>query len=122
MKRIVTILTVVIFVLVAVAAFGTDQTAPAPSEKKAETKYMTVKGEVVGVDPVQKTITIKGKKKGDVVLSTTDKTKVLINNEKKSLEDVKVGDTASARYKVEGAKNIATKIKVTPKASTPGYK
>ncbi len=116
MKRLFAILTSVIFVLVAVAVFAADQTTPAPAEKKVETKYMTVKGEVVAVDPVQKTITIKGKRKGDVVLTTTDRTKIMIGKDKKSLQDVKVGDTATARYKIEGDKNIATQITVTPKA------
>lgn len=116
MKKVVAFVIVMLFTLT-VLAFAQQATQPAPAapaEKKAPTSYLSVKGEVTAVDPAMNTITIKSKKQ-EVQLTVTDKTKVLIGKEKKSLADVKVGDAAIARYKKENGKNIATSINVTPK-------
>lgn len=115
MKRIIALLTVAIFVLTVGIAFAEQATQPAPApEKKAPTKYLSVKGEVTAVDPATNSLTIKSKKQ-EVQLSVTDKTKIMIGKEKKSLADVKVGDAATAKYKKEKDKNVATSINVTPK-------
>lgn len=126
MKKVIALVTVMLFVLTAIAfaqqatqpaapaAPEKKEAAPAPAEKKAPTKYLSVKGEVTAVDPAQNSITIKSKKQ-EIQLTVTDKTKVMIGKEKKSLADVKVGDTATAKYKKEKDKNVATSINVTPK-------
>ncbi|MCX7793000.1 MAG: hypothetical protein N2257_01130 [Thermodesulfovibrionales bacterium] len=120
MKKFLILLSVMLFALTATIAFAQQATVPAAPEKKetapapAPTKYLSVKGEVTAVDPAKNSITIKSKRQ-EVQLTVTDKTKVMINKEKKSLGDVKVGDSATARYKKENEKNIATSINVTPK-------
>ncbi len=115
MKRVIALMAVVIFALTVGMAFAEEAAKP-EAPKKAPTKYSTVKGEVTAVDPAANSIIIKSKRQ-EVELSVTDKTKVMINKERKSLADVKVGDTATARYKKDQDKNVATSINVTPKGA-----
>ncbi len=75
-------------------------------EKKYATKAMHVTGEVTAVDLVAKTLTIKGEK-GEVVLTTTDKTKFAKG---KTLADVKVGDNLTAKYVEKDGKMMAWKV------------
>jgi len=72
----------------------------------------SVTGEVLAVDANAKTLTVKGPKKGEVALSVTEKTKVVEGTEKKSLEDVKVGNKVSATYTEAEGKNTASKIEI----------
>jgi Cu/Ag efflux protein CusF len=120
-KRSIALIVAILFALTVGIAFAEQAQQPAapekaaPAEKKAPaTKYLSVKGEVTAVDPAANSITIKSKKQ-EVQLTVTDKTKVMIGKEKKSLADVKVGDAAVAKYKKEKDKNVATSINVTPK-------
>jgi hypothetical protein len=75
-------------------------------EKKHATKAMYVTGEVTAVDAAAKTLTIKGEK-GEVVLTTTDKTKFAKG---KTLADVKVGDKLSAKYSEKDGNMMAWKV------------
>lgn len=75
-------------------------------EKKHSMKAMHVTGEVTAVDAAANTLTIKGKQ-GEVVLTTTDKTKFA---EGKTLADVKVGDKLSAKYSEKDGKMMAWKV------------
>jgi hypothetical protein len=75
-------------------------------EKKHSTKAMLVSGEVTAVDAAANKLTIKGKK-GEVVLTTTDKTKFA---EGKTLADVKVGDKLSVKYSEKEGKMMAWKV------------
>ena len=75
-------------------------------EKTHATKAMHVTGEVTAVDAAANTLTIKGKN-GEVVLTTTDKTKFA---EGKTLADVKVGDKLSAEYSEKDGKMMAWKV------------
>ncbi len=75
-------------------------------EKRHATKAMHVTGEVTAVDAAANTLTIKGKK-GEVVLTTTDKTKFA---EGKTLADVKVGDKLTAKYSEKDGKMMAWKV------------
>ncbi len=75
-------------------------------EKKHSTKAMHVTGEVTAVDAAANTLTIKGKQ-GEVVLTTTDKTKFA---EGKSLADVKVGDKLTAKYSEKDGNMMAWKV------------
>ena len=75
-------------------------------EKRHATKAMHVTGEVTAVDAAANTLTIKGKK-GEVMLTTTDKTKFAKG---KTLADVKVGDKLSAKYSEKDGKMMAWKV------------
>ena len=75
-------------------------------ERKHATKAMHVSGEVTAVDAAAKTLSIKGKK-GEVALTTTDKTRFA---EGKTLADVKVGDKLAAKYSEKDGKMMAWKV------------
>lgn len=75
-------------------------------EKKHATKAMHVSGEVTAVDAAAKTLTIKGEK-GEVVLTTTDKTRFAKG---KTIADVKVGDKLTAKYSEKDGKMMAWKV------------
>jgi ribosomal protein S1 len=105
MKKAIAIIVSALFVLsVAGLSFAAEKKAPA--EKKA--KVHTVTGEVVAVDAAAMTVTVKGRK-GEVALSTTDKTKFAKG---KSLADVKVGEKATVKYVEEDGKNTAKSVMV----------
>lgn len=74
--------------------------------KKHEEKAMHVTGVVTAVDAAAKTLTIKGEK-GEVVLTTSDKTKFAKG---KTLANVKVGDILSAKYSEKDGKMMAWKV------------
>ncbi|MDH4230786.1 MAG: hypothetical protein OEW04_02020 [Nitrospirota bacterium] len=81
----------------------------AAPEKKAAKKQVT--GEVTAIDAKANTLTVKGKK-GDVTVSTTDKTKVVAGKDAKTLADVKTGDKVTVKYTEAEGKNVATKIAI----------
>lgn len=98
MKRILTLL---VALTVAVAFGGMTFAAeekkaaePAKAEAKNPCAAKTVakgRGEVTAVDANAKTITVKTKK-GEVVISISDASKITVDKQTKSLADVKVGD------------------------------
>lgn len=113
MKKAIAIVVSVLFVLsVAGLSFAEEQkAAPAEKkeakvEKKVKAKVNAVTGEVVAVDAKAMTLTVKGKK-GEVVLSTDDKTKFAKG---KTLADVKVGDKATAKYTETDGKMVAKSV------------
>jgi len=85
-------------------AVKAEKVAPA---KKAVKKQVT--GEVTAVDA--KTLTVKGKK-GDVTISTDDKTMVMAGKDKKTLADVKAGDKVTVKYTEADGKNVAAKVAI----------
>jgi len=117
MKKTIAIIVSVLFVLsVAGFALAAEKKGPkgepgatTPVEMLSMKEIHHVTGVVTAVDVTAKTLTIKGKK-GEVVLTTTDKTK---HPEGKTLADVKVGDKLTAEYKERDGKRIA--LKVMPK-------
>lgn len=126
MKKAIAIIVAVLFVfaLTSISFAAEKKAAPAPmekkeaspakvEEKKAPEKVMSVTGDVVAVDAKAMTLTVKGKK-GDVALSTNDKTTVKMGKEKKALADVKVGDKAKVKYTEVDGKNIAKSIAIKP--------
>ena len=99
MKKALAIIVSVLFVLSVVGlSFAND--------KQHAEKDMYVSGEVAAVDVAANTLTIKGKK-GEVVLTATDKTKFA---EGMTLADVKVGDKLSAKYSEKDGKMMAWEV------------
>jgi hypothetical protein len=98
MKKALAIIVSLIFVLSVVGLSFAE-------EKKHE-KAMHVTGVVTAVDTVAKTLTIKGEK-GEVVLTTTDKTKFAKG---RTLDNVKIGDMLSAKYSEKDGKMMAWKV------------
>ncbi len=126
MKKAIAIIVAVLFVfaLTSISFAAEKKAAPAPvekkeaapvkaEEKKAPEKVMSVTGDVVAVDAKAMTLTVKGKK-GDVALSTNDKTTVKMGKEKKALADVKVGDKVKVKYTEVDGKNIAKSVAIKP--------
>lgn len=126
MKKAIAIILAVLFVfaVTSISIAAEKKAAPAPmekkeaapvkaEEKKAPEKVMSVTGDVVAVDAKAMTLTVKGKK-GDVALSTNDKTTVKMGKEKKALADVKVGDKVKVKYTEVDGKNIAKSVAIKP--------
>ena len=116
MKKAIAIIVAVLFVfaLTSISFAAEKEAAPVKAEeKKAPEKVMSVTGDVVAVDAKAMTLTVKGKK-GDVALSTTDKTTVKMGKEKKALADVKVGDKVKVKYTAVDGKNVAKSIAIKP--------
>jgi len=114
-KKAIAIIVSVIFVLsLAGLSFATDKAAPMSiakaeksMEKKAPAKIRRVTGNVMSFDA--SSITVKGRK-GNVTATISDKTKVKMNKEKKTLADVKVGDKVTLRYAEADGSNTARTI------------
>ena len=126
MKKTIAIIVAVLFVfaLTSISIAAEKKVAPAPmekkeaapvkaEEKKAPEKVMSIMGDVVAVDAKAMALTVKGKK-GDVALSTNDKTTVRMGKEKKTLADVKVGDKVKVKYTEVGGKNVAKSVAIKP--------
>ena len=114
-KTIVIVLSLVLMFAFTAVTFAAEKAA-APAEKKemkAEKAKKAVKkqvtGEVTAVDAAANTLTVKGKK-GDVMLSTDDKTTVMEGKAKKTLADVKAGDKVTVHYSEADGKNVAHKV------------
>ena len=126
MKKAIAIIVSVLFVFALTSlSFAAEKAAPAPAEKaapakmeekKAPAKIKQVTGEVTAVDAKAKTVTVKGRK-GDVTVSTGDKTKVTMGKEMKSVADVKVGDKVIVKYSEADGKNVAKSIGIKPAAA-----
>lgn len=125
MKKTIAILMALIFVFaVATVSFAAEvkkeaapaekKEAPAMSEKKAAPKKATVTGEVLAVDAKAMTLTVKGPKKGDVMLSTDDKTSIMMGKDKKALADIMAGNKVKVEYMEADGKNVAKKITIMP--------
>lgn len=99
MKKAIVLIVSLLFVL---SALGISFA----KERHHATKAMHVSGEVTAVDAAANTLTIKGKK-GEVALTTTDKTRFA---EGKTLADVKVGDKLAAKYSDKDGKMMAWKV------------
>ena len=95
-------LAIIVSVLIVLSVVGLSFA----NDKKHAKKGMYVSGEVTAVDAAANTLTIKGKK-GEVVLTTTDRTRFA---EGKTLADVKVGDKLSAKYSEKDGKMMAWKV------------
>ena len=95
-------LAIIVSVLIVLSVVGLSFA----NDKQHAEENMYVSGEVTAVDVAANTLTIKGKK-GEFVLTTTDKTKFA---EGMTLADVKVGDKLSAKYSEKDGKMMAWKV------------
>lgn len=124
MKKILALIIALMFTFAVTAAFAADAPkAAAPADKKAapkaeekkdaaKAKKATVTGEVLAIDAKAGTLTVKGPKKGDVALTTNDKTTVMAGKDKKTLADIKAGDKVAVAYTEADGKNTANKIDI----------
>jgi len=99
MKKALAIIVSVLIVLSVVGLSFAD-------DKQHTEENVYVSGEVTAVDVAANTLTIKGRK-GEVVLTTTDKTKFA---EGMTLADVKVGDKLSAKYSEKDGMMMAWEV------------
>lgn len=90
------------------AAPAAEKKEVAPAKKEV-TKQVT--GDVTAVDVIAKTLTVKGKK-GDVVISVDDKTKIMAGKDTKTLTDIKAGDKVTVKYTEADGKNTAKSIDI----------
>ncbi|MBI5101841.1 MAG: hypothetical protein HZB33_08425 [Nitrospirae bacterium] len=131
MKKTIAILLTMIFVFaVTSVTFASDakkEAAPAaaakaeakkeaaPVEKKdakpaKKSAPQQATGEVAAVDAKAKTMTVKAPKKGDVTVSTDDKTKFMPAG--KTIADVKAGDKVTVKYTETDGKNTAKSVEI----------
>ena len=99
MKKALAIIVSVLIVLSVVGLSFAD-------DKQHTEENVYVSGEVTAVDVAANTLTIKGRK-GEVMLTTTDKTKF---SEGMTLADVKVGDMLSAKYSEKDGMMMAWEV------------
>jgi hypothetical protein len=109
MKKVFNLL-IILFITIAVtgSAIGEEQK---PAKK---IKRRSVIGNVLAVNPVEKSITLKSKRKGKLTINLTDKTRIKAGKENKSLTDIKVDDRVRISYKnIEGVLK-ATSVRILP--------
>ena len=110
------------------AAMAAEAPATVTTTKTTTTKTETVKtpaamkarGEVVSVDAVANTLTIKGHK-GDVTFAVAATAKITSGKKEVKLADIAVGSKVAVTYTKDGATMTASAIKVVPakKAAAP---
>jgi Cu/Ag efflux protein CusF len=115
-KTIAIVLSLVLMFAFTAVTFAAEKAA-VPAKKAVKKEVI---GEVTAVDANANTLTVKGKK-GDVMVSTDDKTTIMANKDKKTLADVKAGDKVTVNYTEADGKNVATKVAIkaapAPKAA-----
>jgi Cu/Ag efflux protein CusF len=89
-----------------------------PTVKKAKARTKQISGEVAEIDLKAQTVTVRGKN-GTVSAGLTDKTKIVMNKEVRTLGDLQSGDRVTMKYKESDGKQTAKsiEIKVTSKKS-----
>lgn len=118
MKRALAVIFASLFVfLLASLSFASEKetTLVKGEEKKAAAKAKQITGEVKEVDTKTMTLSVFKKIKGNTqvtMFSVNDKTKIMLDNETKSLADIKVGDKVKVKYTNADGKNIAKSVAV----------
>lgn len=117
MKKLVAFIMATIFTISFVAlSFAEEQKSTTPvSIERPKVKQIT--GEVTSVDTKAMTVTVVKKmrdKVKEVVANVTDKTKIMMGKENKTLADLKVGDNVTMKYTESEGKNIAKSIAIKP--------
>ena len=128
MKKLIFVATVLTVVAFAFGALAQQKTSPPPAKPApAADVWNAAVGVLEKIDAAAKTfdfkkiVTPKGKKPIETMMTfaTNDKTKIFKLGEKKkeiklSFADLKTGQTLWITYRVEGGKNMATKIEIRP--------
>jgi len=106
-------------------AIGTEKTvdhtgAATESQKKAmenqEEKTKNIKGTITAIDLNAKTISVKGKKAVESI--AWDENTVIRSSDKKTIGDIKVGDSVKVKFSDEGGKKLAKSISIKMKRAT----
>lgn len=123
MKKILAVVMALVFVLTVSVAFAQQPAAksaepakPAesakPAEKPAKEKVRSITGELIAVDTVGKSITVKSKKQ-ELTIGVTDA----------QLKDIKAGDRVVVKYTEKDGKLTAKSVKkAEKKAEKPAEK
>lgn len=107
-----------VFLVISVAGVSAAQDKDRTKEKP---RVIQRTGEVAAVDVAAKSLTLKPLKyKEDIVVTINENTLVKMNKEKKSLNDIKVGDTVKVWFfeKDKTAKSVEIKPVKTEKTDT----
>lgn len=79
----------------------------------AKEKIYSLKGEVVSVDTVAKTLTVKGKK-GEETFATSEMTKINMGKKHETFENIKAGEKVLVKYYKKNGKEMAEHIRILP--------
>lgn len=116
MKKFMGIVMAFVFVLSFPGFAPAVNEQPADSKGRAKAKQIT--GEVTEIDVKAKTVSVKGKK-GTLTIIFTDKTKVTMDKETKTLADVQFGDRVTVKYRETDGKQTAKSIEIKSAAKKP---
>ncbi|MFQ3573591.1 MAG: DUF5666 domain-containing protein [Thermodesulfovibrionales bacterium] len=108
-KRIVTLL--ISFLLLVSFSF----VAVAEDKKKVRVRH--INGDVVAYDALVRVMMVKSKKT-EAEITLDDKTVITLNKDKKTPNDIKVGDYVHVKYIVSDGKNIAKRIQIKTDTKT----
>jgi len=103
----------IVMALVFVLSFSGLATAvdEQPANSKARAKAKQISGEVTEIDVTAKTVSVKGKN-GTKTIMCTEKTKITMAKENKTLADVQIGDRVTVKYKESDGKQTAKSIEI----------
>jgi len=90
-----------------------DKTATTKTETVKAPAAMKAHGEVVSVDAVANTLTVKGKK-ADVTFAVSATAKITSGKKEVKLADITAGSKVAVTYMKDGATMTASAIKVLP--------
>ena len=122
MKKNIVIIVAVLFALTLISTSFADWQL---SEVPKAYEFLQITGEVKAVDRNAMAITVTKKIKDEVMAAVTtvnDETKITMDKQNKSFNDIKVGDTVIVKYSAVNGKNIAKSIIIKPAASETGKK
>ena len=100
------------------AAATTTKTKTTTTETVKAPAVMKARGEVVSVDAVANTLTIKGHK-GDVTFAVAASAKITNGKKEAKLADITVGSKVAVTYTKDGATMTASAVKVVPAKKAP---
>src|SRR4030042_2742715 len=86
-------------------------------------KFLQITGEVKAVDKENTTITVSKKMKDKTIIAVAaidDKTKIMMDKQNKSFNDIKAGDNVIVKYAEVNGKNIAKGVVIEPSVSETG--
>lgn len=103
MKRLITIL--ITSLIIMCFAFYVS------AEEKKRIKVRHINGDIVAYDSIIKVMTVKSKRT-EAQITLDEKTVITLNKDKKTPNDLKVGDYVSVKYFEIDGKNVAKRIQI----------